>query len=130
MTICIAAICDNGHGLVLAADREIGIGITSAEFPDGKFYPLFYDWHVGLAGTVTHAADVIDAARTSRGAPRADMPSLSVHEVRDSVEDAYRTMRLRHAESLYLANRGLTLKEFRVEGRHDVCYNRRSDFLI
>jgi hypothetical protein len=117
MTICIAAICDNGHGIVLAADRELGIQITSGEVA-GKFMPLFGDhdwkneWAVGIAGTVANATDVIGATRGKAPTPQ----SFSTHDVRRIVEDAYREVRLARAEGLYLANRGYTLKEFRTLG--------------
>jgi 20S proteasome alpha/beta subunit len=116
VTICIAAICDNGHGLVLAADRELGIGITSAEFPDGKFFPLFFDWYAGISGLATNAADIIANARTVTRAPDKSMPSLSTDEARDVIEKAYRRARLRQAEARFLANHGWTLEEFKKEG--------------
>ena len=113
MTICIGAICDNGHGLVLAADREIGIGFTYAEFADGKYFPLFYDWYAGIAGNVTSAADVIGESGASQADQKGNMPALSVYEVRNALEQAYRKMRLDRAEGLFLANRGWTYRTLR-----------------
>jgi 20S proteasome alpha/beta subunit len=110
MTICIAAICDLGRTIVLAADKEFGIGYTSAEFPDGKFHPLYPDWAIGLADNVSNATDVIGGARA------AELESRSVKHVRPAVEKAYRTARLARAEGEFLASRGWTLKDFQDFG--------------
>ena len=102
MTICIAAICDNGHTLILAADREIGIGFTSADFPDGKFGSLCKDWSAGIAGTVSNATDVYDVARTRCRA----VEHIGTIDVRAALEIGYREARMRQAEAMFLANRG------------------------
>src|SRR5262249_29428737 len=109
MTICIAAICENGHALVVAADREVGIQITSSELLDGKFHHLFGQWSIGISGTVTSAIDVIAAARKLRPS----LASLSAIDIRAAVDKAYREVRLARAEGLYLANRGWSLDEFK-----------------
>jgi hypothetical protein len=115
MTICIAAICDHGHAVVLCADREVGIEITSAEMI-GKFLPLFGDhgwnkeWAIGIAGTATNATDVIGTVR------RKKLSSFPSYDVRAAVEQGYREARLARAEALHLANRGWTLKEFNAVG--------------
>jgi hypothetical protein len=112
MTICIAAICESGHTLVLAADREVGIQITSAELLDGKFHHLFGQWSIGISGTVANATDVIAAARRLRSS----LPSLASWDVRCGIEKAYREVRLAKAEAEYLANRGWSLKDFKDIG--------------
>ena len=112
MTIAIAAICDKGHALVVAADREIGIGISSTDLPDGKWHHLFGNWSIAISGNVTNATDVLAAARRLQP----ELQSLSVQEVRYALERAYREMRLACAEGRYLAGRGLTLKDFRDSG--------------
>jgi hypothetical protein len=112
MTICIAAICENGHAIVVAADREVGIQITASELLDGKFHHLFGQWSIGISGTVTNATDVIGAARKLRPT----LQSLSVLDTRTAVEKAYRQVRLARAEGRFLANRGWTLDEFKAVG--------------
>lgn len=109
MTICIAAVCDMGHAIVLASDREIGIGFTSAEFHDGKFGPLYRDWSIGISGTVSNATDVFDAARHRLS----KMETADAYGVQCAVEDGYSDARLHLAERRFLANRGWTLKEFK-----------------
>lgn len=58
MTICIAAKCDYGSTLVLVGDKELGIGITSADFREGKFGALAKEWSLGIAGPVANATDL------------------------------------------------------------------------
>jgi hypothetical protein len=116
MTICIAAICDKGHGIVLASDRELGINFTSAEFPDGKFIPLFQknslQWAAGIAGAVSNAIEVIAAVRRRESS----LETKDSFAIKGVVEEGYREARLHVAEGKYLASRGLTLKEFRAAG--------------
>jgi 20S proteasome alpha/beta subunit len=110
MTVCIAAVCEAGSTLVLAADREMGVGFTSAEFHDGKWHPLYPDWNVGISGLVTNATDVIAEARKDK--PQ----SKTIADVQGAIEHAYRRARLAKAEGEFLSGRGWTLKEFKETG--------------
>jgi hypothetical protein len=108
MTICIATICDSGSTIILAGDKEVGVGFTSAEFPGSKFGLLFENWSIGIAGDVPNALDVYNATVRRRG----KLPSLASYDVRVAVEDSYREARLHQAEAKCLANRGWTIKDF------------------
>jgi 20S proteasome alpha/beta subunit len=110
MTICIAGICDNA--IILCGDRELGISITSAEFREGKWMPLYDQWGIGISGTVDHATDVIAGARRAR----AEMESASSWDVQRSIARAYQRARMEKAEARFLANRGWTLEEFKKNG--------------
>lgn len=110
MTICIAAACEHGRTLVVEADREIGIGFTSAEFPDGKWHFMYTDWYIGIAGNVSHSTDVMAEAR------KLEPKTKSVAEVQEALQTAYRRARLAKAEAEFLANRGWTLNEFKEFG--------------
>lgn len=112
MTICIAALCEAGRGLILACDRELGIEITSAEFDDGKFDSPFRNWFAGFSGNVSNATEILNTAARKDRAP----PSLASYDVIAAIEKAYREVRLEKAEARFLANRGWTLKEFKAEG--------------
>jgi hypothetical protein len=121
MTICIAATCEGGKTIIIAADRQIGLGFTSAEFPGGKYLLLFDDWSVGFSGTVANANDVIgnaDRLVAPGPAARRKLPKLSLYDARGVMEKGYREARLKRAEGLYLASRGMTLEEFRKTGVH------------
>ena len=106
MTICIATICDSGNTIVLAGDKEVGVGFTSAEFPGSKFGKLYPNWSVGIAGTIANAVDVYTATG------RHSIPANSSYNVRSAIEAAYREARLHQAEAKFLGNRGWTMQEF------------------
>src|SRR5690348_5962405 len=99
MTICIAAICDDGNTIVLASDTEVGIGFTATYIAGSKWGPLYKNWFVGIAGTLSHATDVLTRAR--RLEPE---PPISF-DVRASLEKAYRESRMARVEADHLANR-------------------------
>ena len=44
MTVCGAAICDNGKALVLVADKRIGIGFIESERDINKLIELHKGW--------------------------------------------------------------------------------------
>jgi 20S proteasome alpha/beta subunit len=108
MTICIAAFCEGGKGLVLCGDKQLGVGFTSANFPSGKFGQIYDQWSIGLSGTIANALDVFDEA--VRG--RHKLSSFSSYEVRSAIELAYKRARLHQAEVKFLGNRGWTLNDF------------------
>lgn len=49
MTIGIAALCDSGNTIVLAADRQFSLGITSGESRVGKHHNFGMNWYVAYA---------------------------------------------------------------------------------
>jgi hypothetical protein len=117
MTICIGAICENGYAIVAASDRELGINFTSAEFNDAKILPLFKgdnpgNWSVGIAGTVSHATEVLGAVR--RLEP--ELEGRDWYDIQEILQKGYRQIRLSKAEGEVLASRGWSLDKFISEG--------------
>jgi hypothetical protein len=117
MTICIAAICENGKAIVTASDREFGVGFTSAEFEDAKIMPLFHEhnpgnWVVGLSGDVSHATEVLGALRLLQDR----LEGYDWHDIQDLLEKSYRRIRMEKVEGEVLAPRGWTLDRFQGEG--------------
>ena len=110
MTICIAGICDKRDTIVLAADRELGIGFTSGEFQAGKFHFLYKDWFGAISG------DAIAAVEVLKDANRKPPSSLQTYEVRKAVENSYRTVRLDKVEARFLGSRGWKLDDFIKRG--------------
>jgi hypothetical protein len=112
MTICLAAICDNGNAIVVASDREVGVGFTSTELDRAKVGPLFNDWHHAIAGTVHHATEVIiEATRMEKS-----LPSLASFDVKTALEKAYQKVRMAKIEATILASRGWNLADFQQYG--------------
>jgi len=114
MTICIAAICESGDAIINVGDGEVGIGITAGELGRTKWDTLAKDWHVGIAGDVANATDVLEWSRRLR--PSSSEP-VSYIDVRGELEKSYRSARLARAEAEFLASRGWTLPEFIENGR-------------
>lgn len=112
MTICIAAICDEGRAIVIASDRQVGVGFTSSELDESKVGDLYKDWHVAIAGSVTNATEVVLRARRLEKT----LPSLMTFDVMASVEKAYRATRMGKVEGTILAAHGWTLTDFQQHG--------------
>lgn len=114
MTICIAAICEAGDAILTVGDGEVGIGITAGELGRTKWDAFAKDWHIGIAGNVANATDVIEWSRKLR--PSVSEPIDSM-QVRAELEKSYRGARLARAEAEFLASRGWTLQDFVDHGR-------------
>ena len=117
MTVCIAAICENGNAIVFASDREYGIEYTSGEFHDPKVQPLFRpknpgNWSVAFAGTVPHAIEVIGTIRRYEN----EIESRSWFDLMSALEKNYRRVRLSKAEGEIFSARGWTLEQFQKHG--------------
>ena len=113
VTICIAAMCENGKALILCGDAEVGVGFTATELGKAKWGPFGPGWNIGISGTVSHAVEVISWG-TKLG-PKS--PSNSLFDVKSLLENCYRKARLSKAEGEYLASRGWTLQDWIDSGR-------------
>jgi hypothetical protein len=114
MTIGIAAVCDNGQTIVLAADREFNLGMTSGESKAGKHNNFGINWYVAYAASsVPYAFEVI---MTSRPMVLA-LQDKVWHDVVAAVEQGYRKVRNAKTEALYLASWGETAAEFHTNGK-------------
>jgi len=84
MTVCAAAICDDGKTLILVADRMVGIGYIEAELKVSKLRELCKNWWVLFAGDdITSVFDVIDRAKAKVAVKRqeAHLPEDSPTEL-------------------------------------------------
>lgn len=111
MTVCIAALCDNGRGCVFASDQ-----MTTAHFPLGyefeseeveKILKIGKSAHVLISGDVLFANEVIDMAR-----PKLEGKGDRVSIVADEVRGAYQTVRKLRLIHNELEPRGLTLDSY------------------
>jgi 20S proteasome alpha/beta subunit len=121
MTICIMAVCESGKAIVSASDREFGIDYTSAEFEDAKIHPLFPppnrgSWSVAIAGTVSHATEVMARMRLIDSTPKTRLETRNWSDIQGLMEKAYRKVRVNKAEGEILAPRGWTLEKFQNDG--------------
>ncbi len=119
MTVCVAALCENGKALVMAADKMVGMTYVEGEPDITKMRPLHKDWWVLFAGDhVAPAFDIIDYAKAELHKLHklsADQPA-SLEAVKRSMQKGFEKKRLEEAEALYLKTIGWTLDRFNRDG--------------
>jgi 20S proteasome alpha/beta subunit len=101
MTVCIAAICDDGKSAVVAADRMIvfnGYGSLQFEGTQSKIVPLSARVFIGATGTFSEAEDVISRVKRSAG----NLDVLTVSEIAEKVRFHREEMRTEHIEKTIL----------------------------
>jgi hypothetical protein len=118
MTCCVAAICENGKAIVMAADKMIGMGYVEGEPDITKVRELWKDCWVLFAGDdIPPVFDVIDRAKQNLsgrgiGADRtADMATVMW-----AVQTALESKRMADAVAVHLTPVGWTLMEFNKAG--------------
>jgi 20S proteasome alpha/beta subunit len=125
MTVCVAALCENGNAIVIAADKMIGMGYVEGEPDISKQRKLHKDCWVLFAGEdITPVFDIIDYAREileKDYSVEVNNPA-PLHEVMKSVEKGFEKKRTQDAERLYLSSTGWTLERFNREG-HQILPN-------
>jgi len=126
MTVCLAAICDDGKTLVLVADRMVGIGYIEAELKVSKLRELCKNWWVLFAGDdITSVFDVIDGARGKiatkrREAHLAQDSPTPVSIVASAVKESYEGKQQEEAEALYLKPIGWDTASFNAGGQNNL----------
>ncbi len=117
MTCCVAALCEGGRSIVLAADKMIGIEIIESQPDIEKLLQIHKDWWVMIAGNgIAPAFPVIDHAK--KNLPQRS--TLSVDKVAGEIQSAYEQQRRSQAESLYLTPIGWTMKKFNSDSSKKV----------
>jgi 20S proteasome alpha/beta subunit len=113
MTICIAALCDQGKNCVVAADREITATGLNLEFDHEKKIEVLTDASVVMAsGDSLLAAEIIEKTRPLVTAPG----NNTIRNIAETLRDVYIRTHIERAESVFLRPRGLTLQEFQQNG--------------
>jgi hypothetical protein len=120
MTIGIAAICDSGNTIVMAADREFSVGMTSGESKVGKHNNFGMNWYVAYAANnVPNAFEVIMTARPLV----LKLPDKVWHDVIPAIERGYQKVRNAKAAALYLSSWGETSDGFHASGKDRIPPN-------
>ena len=115
MTVCIAALCDDGRGVVLASDRmvtaHIPIGYEFEHEPATKIVKLLESplVQVLLSGDVLRGHEVVGQARTLLTQQRGPVP---VAEAAEFVRSCYQEIRRVCIIRTELEPRGLDLIQF------------------
>lgn len=109
MTVCIAALCDNGERIIIASDKMVTVGqIIEFEHDVSKFEKLTDNSIVMTAGSTTLQNDIIKEALSKIRSIRA--PNFK--QVTDELKNAYVNIRVKRAEELHLKPKGLTFNMF------------------
>jgi hypothetical protein len=114
MTICIAAICDQGNACVISADKEITLPAAALEYEhkESKIDLLSKTCAIMSSGDALLAAEVI--AKTRLAIPHGK--DVSILTIAEKMRDTYISIHLERAESVFLTPRGFTFKEFKEKG--------------
>ena len=112
MTVCVAALCDGGEGMILASDHMITAHFPIGyEFEDDRFskvHNLTAEAHAMFAGDVVSGDEIIEMAR---GAIR-NNGVANIGEIAAVVSSVYGQYRHMQASQLCLAPRGLSLDRY------------------
>jgi len=127
MTVCVAAICDNGKTIILVSDRMIGPGFIESEPNINKVIKVHDQWWLLFAGDdISPVFDIVDYAKQDikkkqtaiKLAP--DSPA-SLQMVMDAVRESYERKRMQQAESLYLKPIGWDIASFNASAGGPTC---------
>lgn len=110
LTICIAAICDEGKSVVAASDRMITSEQIAIEFEHDtpKIYQVTKKCIVLSAGNALAHTKVVGRAKEKL----TEISDPSIEVVASTLKDIYQEERRLRAESLHLKPRGMDLDSF------------------
>ena len=114
MTLCIAALADDRHSIVMAADRMVSLSFIESELDISKLIPLGDNWWVMVAANaLSNLFPVVDAI-TRDWEPST---GVAVDSVMEKATAAYSRERQARVEAEHLRPRGLGLQTFLASGR-------------
>jgi hypothetical protein len=117
MTVCIAALCEEGKACVVAADREITVGLPlNLHFDHGerKIDPVAKNVAVLSSGNALVCAELSNRLRKELGASLGEARDLQ--KAGETLRNLYIQTHVERAASVILAPRGITLDEFKLFG--------------
>lgn len=112
MTVCIAALYENGAGAILASDHMITASIPMGyEFENeetSKIHALTEHTFALLAGDMLFGDQIVKSAQ----AVVADLGQQHAGEIAETLKKSYQAFRLSYIVDRYLAPRGLTFDTY------------------
>jgi hypothetical protein len=119
VTICIAALCENGEKIVTVSDSKVSFGDFSADGAVLKMEALFSRWMTLFAGEdidqipfiLVRAHDLLFSARRKKGA----IPTPQ--QVASALQRSYEERLEVQIEAKVLRRYGYTVKSFRDDGK-------------
>lgn len=111
MTVCIAALAEDGKKCVLVSDQMITvhfpIGYEHENESVSKIIKFNHQAYVLIAGDVLFANSVVRAVKENR-----QSVNLLEESLFELIKREYQQLRLKKVEELYLKPKGLTLKQY------------------
>jgi hypothetical protein len=107
MTVCVAALCENGQKVVVATDCRLSYAGIASDSLAGKLY-WFGDWMFLYAGNPSHIELINEELRRC--------PPLERTTIYDTVLAAYHRAKSKYLAHVVLSPFDLTMEEFKAEG--------------
>ena len=109
MTICIAALCEKGEKIIIAADRMVTVGqIIEFEHDVPKFVNLAENCVIMTAGSTTLQNDIIkEAVSKIKG-----LKKPTFKQITDEIKNSYTTIRIKRAEETILKPKNMNFQSF------------------
>jgi hypothetical protein len=121
MTVCIAASCESSKTIVAVTDHKVTMGSFAADGVALKTRQLIGDWAILFAGEdMTHIKTIIERAREILQEETDEeewQRTYSFQVIASALSDAYDERLQKQIESKYLKNFGLTVADFRDNGK-------------
>ncbi len=112
MTICIAAMCENGKAVIAASDKMITYSAPpyhQFEHPRSKLQILARRAVIATAGSALLPSEFINLIKEEM----AKIEKLNIREIAYAAERAYRRLRVKGIEGRVLSAYGITWSEYR-----------------
>ncbi len=107
MTVCVAAICENGRKIVTASDWRLSFAGVASDATAGKML-WFGDWLFMYAGTPSQTNLIFEELRFKE--------NLARNSINDDVLESYRKAKAKFCAHAILSPYDLTMDEFKKEG--------------
>jgi hypothetical protein len=107
MTVCVAALCEEGRKVVVATDRRLSMGGIASDALPGKMF-WFGDWLFLYAGLPSHVELINEELR--------HYPPLARETISETVLASYRKAKAKFCAHVVLSHYDMTMDEFKAEG--------------
>ena len=111
MSVCIAAMANWGESIVIATDRMISTGITTADAVALKILGVHPNWAVMYAGSLEHVAPILREVREELFDR-----DVTYDDIERAILKAYQERLIAEETDTVLGRFGLKMEEFLATG--------------
>jgi 20S proteasome alpha/beta subunit len=108
VTVCIAAICEEGSKVVVVSDKMLTAGDLEFEHPGSKIIKLGASCVAMTAGSGLRHIELMKGVKKEVE----KLAAAEIEQIAEKVKEEYQAVRLKRAEELYLRPRGLKLQQY------------------